>query len=115
MSFPLLFCTQSRTKDVVPTSTLPADAQCGDVTRVRCDGRSDKAKVLHVGANELCDWKATSVTSDGNLVEDEFDIISPLEDDDDDETREHLLLKSSSQERLKSRIWLGLRSGMGKR
>ncbi|KAL6743666.1 hypothetical protein Aduo_016683 [Ancylostoma duodenale] len=88
MSFALVFYTQSRTKDVVPTSTIPNEAHCGDVTRVRCNWRSYNAKVLHIGAEELCELKAGSVTSNGNLVEDEFDITSPLEDDDDEESLE---------------------------
>ncbi|EYC18013.1 hypothetical protein Y032_0029g2010 [Ancylostoma ceylanicum] len=36
--FALLFYNQSRAKDVVPTSALPAGAECGDVARVRHDG-----------------------------------------------------------------------------
>ncbi|KAL6736212.1 hypothetical protein Aduo_006592 [Ancylostoma duodenale] len=47
-----------------------------------------QSRLLHIGAKELCELTAGSVTSDGNLVEDEFDTTSPLENDGDDESSE---------------------------
>ncbi|EYC25040.1 hypothetical protein Y032_0012g1664 [Ancylostoma ceylanicum] len=47
-----------------------------------CPKSRVNVRTLHIAAKELCELKASSVRSDGNLDEDDFDIT--LEDDDDD-------------------------------
>ncbi|VDM79549.1 unnamed protein product [Strongylus vulgaris] len=85
MSFALVFCTQSRTKDVLPTTAIPTGVRCGDVARIRWEGRFYKAKILFIGVKELCELKSASVTSEGNLIESEFDTTLGFSDDDNDE------------------------------
>ncbi|KAK6037812.1 hypothetical protein COOONC_24681 [Cooperia oncophora] len=80
MSFALIFFPHTRTSDVVPISSIPHGTKTGDTTKVRWEGRSYKGKVLFVGPKELCEMKTSSVSTDGELVEDVFDVSCALAD-----------------------------------
>ncbi|KAK5975267.1 hypothetical protein GCK32_013061 [Trichostrongylus colubriformis] len=74
MSFALVFFPHTRTSDVVPCSSFSHGCNVGETTRVRWEGRSYKGKILFVGAKELCEMKANSISADGELIEDIFDV-----------------------------------------
>ncbi|VDP09797.1 unnamed protein product [Heligmosomoides polygyrus] len=78
MAFALVFFSHSCTSDVVPLSAVPHGCVVGDVTKVRWESRSYKAKIIFIGRKEICELKSSSVTADGELLEDVFD-VSPLE------------------------------------
>ncbi|VDO74787.1 unnamed protein product [Heligmosomoides polygyrus] len=78
MAFAPVFFLHSCTSDVVPLSAVPHGYVVGDVTKVRWESRSYKAKIIFIGRKEICELKPSSVTADGELLEDVFD-VSPLE------------------------------------
>ncbi|KAK5969445.1 hypothetical protein GCK32_004956 [Trichostrongylus colubriformis] len=77
MPFFLVFFLHSRSSGVVPGSSVVGGSQVGALVKVRWKGRSYKAKVLFTGHKELCEIKASSVTTDGELVKDAFDVPVP--------------------------------------
>ncbi|KAK5966446.1 hypothetical protein GCK32_008530 [Trichostrongylus colubriformis] len=77
MSYFLVFLLQDRSSCIVPASSAIGDPEVGDIAKIRWEGRIYKVKVLYSGPKELCELKFSSVTTDGELREDLFEVSFP--------------------------------------
>ncbi|KAL6723407.1 hypothetical protein Aduo_018418 [Ancylostoma duodenale] len=69
----VVFFASNQPADVIPREDLPADARFGQVRRVRWQGRQYNAKILYIGAMQLCEEKVSQVSCGGFLCEGDLD------------------------------------------